>query len=142
MIDPILEQATFMDGSQRMIILDDKALPWDENFRLYLTSKLANPHYSPEIMGKVMSECAEAESVVLRGLDCYSNPLPPAVINYGVTQQGLENQLRTSGAGCGHGPLLGRFYFVAPSPCTLQSTSSLATSAPTSSASSRSSSTA
>ena len=40
MIDPILEQATFMDGSQRMIVLDDKALPWDENFRLYLTSKL------------------------------------------------------------------------------------------------------
>ena len=69
MIDPILEQATFMDGSQRMIILDDKALPWDENFRLYLTSKLANPHYSPEVMGKVM------------------------IINYGVTQQGLENQL-------------------------------------------------
>ena len=95
MIDPILEQATFMDGSQRMIVLDDKALPWDENFRLYLTSKLgerggrgrqaccwstrcdhlsprrpaANPHYSPEVMGKVM------------------------IINYGVTQQGLENQL-------------------------------------------------
>ncbi|RYY37981.1 hypothetical protein EON62_00755, partial [archaeon] len=69
MVDPILEQNTFMEGSQRMIMLDDKAIPWDDNFRLYLTTKLANPHYSPEIMGKVM------------------------IINYGVTQQGLENQL-------------------------------------------------
>jgi dynein heavy chain len=69
MIDPILEQATFLEGSQRMIVLDDKAIPWDDNFRLYLTTKLANPHYSPEIMGKVM------------------------IINYGVTIQGLENQL-------------------------------------------------
>lgn len=69
MIDPILEQATFMDGSQRMINLDDKPVPWDDNFRLYLTSKLANPHYSPEAMGKVM------------------------VVNYSVTISGLENQL-------------------------------------------------
>jgi len=69
MIDPILEQNTFMEGSQRMITLDDKAIPWDDGFRLYMTSKLANPHYSPEIMGKVM------------------------IINYGVTLQGLENQL-------------------------------------------------
>ena len=44
-------------------------IPWDDNFRLYMTTKLANPHYSPEIMGKVM------------------------IINYGVTVQGLENQL-------------------------------------------------
>jgi dynein heavy chain len=69
MIDPVLEQATFMDGTQKMITLDDKAVPWDDGFRLFLTSKLANPHYSPEIMGKVQ------------------------IINYGVTQQGLENQL-------------------------------------------------
>ena len=69
MVDPILEQNTYFEGSQRMITLDDKPLPWDENFRLYLTSKLANPHYSPEVMGKVQ------------------------VINYSVTLGGLENQL-------------------------------------------------
>jgi dynein heavy chain len=69
MIDPILEQNTFMDGSQKMITLDDKAIPWDDNFRLYMTSKLANPHYSPEVMGKLQ------------------------IINYSVTLGGLENQL-------------------------------------------------
>jgi hypothetical protein len=55
---------------QRMIKLGDKTIEWDADFRLYLTSKLANPHYSPEIMGKTM------------------------IINYSVTMQGLENQVR------------------------------------------------
>ena len=44
-------------------------IEWDENFRLFFTTKLANPHYSPEIMGKTM------------------------IINYGVTMDGLANQL-------------------------------------------------
>jgi dynein heavy chain len=52
-----------------MINIDDKAIAWDDNFRLYLTSKLANPHYSPEVMGKTQ------------------------VINFCVTQSGLEGQL-------------------------------------------------
>lgn len=69
MIDPILEKNTYMDGQQRMIKLGDKAIEWDANFRLYLTSKLANPHYSPEVMGKTM------------------------LVNYSVTMTGLENQL-------------------------------------------------
>ena len=42
---------------------------WDDNFRLYFTTKLSNPHYSPEVFGKSM------------------------VINYSVTQQGLQDQL-------------------------------------------------
>lgn len=33
MVDPILEQNTYVDGSQRMINIDDKAMPWDDNFR-------------------------------------------------------------------------------------------------------------
>jgi dynein heavy chain len=69
MIDIVLEKNTFMDGSQRMITIDDKAIPWDDGFRLYLTSKLANPHYSPEVMGKTQ------------------------IINFCVTQGGLEGQL-------------------------------------------------
>lgn len=52
-----------------LIKLGDKEVEWDANFRLYMTSKLSNPHYGPEISGKTM------------------------VINYGVTQQGLTEQL-------------------------------------------------
>ena len=32
--------------------LGDKEVDWDPNFRLYLTTKLANPHYGPEVAGK------------------------------------------------------------------------------------------
>ena len=28
---------------------------WDPSFRLFLTSKLSNPHYTPEVFGKVLS---------------------------------------------------------------------------------------
>ena len=52
-----------------IIKLGDKEVEWDSNFRLYMTSKLSNPHYGPEISGKTM------------------------IINYGVTQQGLTEQL-------------------------------------------------
>ncbi|TYZ50849.1 hypothetical protein PybrP1_008863 [[Pythium] brassicae (nom. inval.)] len=68
-LDPVLEKSTFIEGSQRFIKLGDKNVEWDPNFRLYFTSKLANPHYSPEVMGKTM------------------------IVNYSVTQGGLANQL-------------------------------------------------
>ena len=68
-IDPILEKVTFTQNQQLMITLGDNAVPWDDNFRLYLTSKLANPHYSAEVMGKTM------------------------IINYSVTMTGLAAQL-------------------------------------------------
>eukprot|EP00595_Chromulina_sp_UTEXLB2642_P003598 CAMPEP_0196767344 /NCGR_PEP_ID=MMETSP1095-20130614/39365_1 /TAXON_ID=96789 ORGANISM="Chromulina nebulosa, Strain UTEXLB2642" /NCGR_SAMPLE_ID=MMETSP1095 /ASSEMBLY_ACC=CAM_ASM_000446 /LENGTH=575 /DNA_ID=CAMNT_0042134889 /DNA_START=1788 /DNA_END=3516 /DNA_ORIENTATION=+ len=69
LLDPILEKNIFLQGNSYYIKLGDKTIEWDSNFRLYLTTKLANPHYSPEIMGKVM------------------------IINYGVTINGLSNQL-------------------------------------------------
>jgi dynein heavy chain len=69
MIDPILEKNIIMNGAQKFVKLGDKNVEWDDNFRLYFTTKLANPHYSPEIMGKTM------------------------IINYSVTQDGLANQL-------------------------------------------------
>jgi hypothetical protein len=53
----------------QVVKLGDKEVEWDPNFRLYLTSRLANPGYGPEVCGKV------------------------SVINYGVTQQGLADQL-------------------------------------------------
>jgi len=69
MIDPVLERNTIVENGQRMIVLGDKKIDWDPNFRLYMTTKLANPHYTPEIMGKTM------------------------IINYSVTVSGLADQL-------------------------------------------------
>ncbi|EFJ08822.1 hypothetical protein SELMODRAFT_131043 [Selaginella moellendorffii] len=69
-IDPVLERTfTSAGGARKSVKLGDKDVEWDDNFRLYLISKLPNPHYGPEISGKTM------------------------IINYGVTEQGLQSQL-------------------------------------------------
>ncbi len=59
-----------------MIKLGDKEVEWDSNFRLYMTSKLSNPHYGPETSGKTM------------------------IINYGVTQQGAQGGLGVCAGAC------------------------------------------
>ena len=68
-IDPVLEKNIVRKGPSRTVKIGDKDIEWDDSFKLYLTSKLANPHYGPETFGKVM------------------------IINYSVTLQGLEDQL-------------------------------------------------
>lgn len=69
-IDPVLERNLVAQASGRSVVkLGDKDVEWDSNFRLYMCTKWTNPHYGPEISGKTM------------------------VINYGVTQQGLAEQL-------------------------------------------------
>ncbi|GMH67856.1 hypothetical protein TrLO_g3024 [Triparma laevis f. longispina] len=69
MLDPVLEKNTTMEAGAKVIKLGDKKITWDDGFKLFFTSKLANPAYTPEVMGKV------------------------ALINYGVTLDGLANQL-------------------------------------------------
>nr|VZI11206.1 unnamed protein product [Spirometra erinaceieuropaei] len=49
--------------------LGDKEVEYNENFRFYLTTKLPNPHYTPEICTKT------------------------TIVNFAVVQQGLEAQL-------------------------------------------------
>lgn len=41
-------------GSRRTVRIEDQEFEWHPDFRLYMTSKLPNPHYSPEIAGKTM----------------------------------------------------------------------------------------
>ena len=69
LIDPILEKNIQVKGGQKSIILADKEVPWDDGFRLYLCTKLSNPNYAPEVFGRTM------------------------IINYSVTETGLEEQL-------------------------------------------------
>ena len=44
-------------------------MDWNDNFRLYMTTKIGNPNYAPGIFGKTM------------------------VVNFNVTQLGLQDQL-------------------------------------------------
>ena len=66
-IDPILLHQEFMaDGGIKQIKLGDSIVDYDPLFKLYMTTKMPNPNYTPEVCIKV------------------------TLINFTVTQQGLE----------------------------------------------------
>ena len=68
-IDNILEKNIKVNGARKYIVLGDKEIDFDPNFRLYLTTKLANPIYTPKVFGSAI------------------------IINYSVTFKGLSDQL-------------------------------------------------
>ena len=68
-IDPVLQKNMVKKGGQMVLRLGDQDVPYSNDFRFYMTSKLPNPHYLPEICIKV------------------------TIINFTVTPQGLEDQL-------------------------------------------------
>jgi dynein heavy chain len=68
-IDNVLEKNILGTGNRRFVILGDKEVDYDPNFRLYLNTKIANPRYPPSVFGKTK------------------------IINYTVTLKGLEDQL-------------------------------------------------
>ncbi|DAZ98018.1 TPA: hypothetical protein N0F65_004508 [Lagenidium giganteum] len=68
-LEPVLQKAIFKNGGRLLIHLGDSDVDYDPSFKLYLTTKLPNPHYLPEVYIKV------------------------TVINFTVTMDGLEDQL-------------------------------------------------
>lgn len=68
-LEPILQQQTFKQGGQDMMKLGDNIIPYNNLFRFFLTTKLSNPHYAPEVQVKV------------------------SLLNFTITQSGLEEQL-------------------------------------------------
>jgi len=69
-LDPILMHSEFMgDGGMKQIKLGEAVQDYDDNFKLYMTTKMPNPHYPPEVCIKV------------------------TLINFTVTFEGLEEQL-------------------------------------------------
>ncbi|KAG5864490.1 hypothetical protein JTB14_015421 [Gonioctena quinquepunctata] len=53
-LNPVLLRQTYLQGGTIVIKLGDVIVPYDDNFRLYITTKLPNPHYSPEVSIKVL----------------------------------------------------------------------------------------
>jgi len=68
-LDPVLNKEIQKSGRGFKVVLADKECEYTETFALYLCSKLANPHFAPELSAQV------------------------TVINFTVTMQGLEQQL-------------------------------------------------
>ena len=68
-LEPVLQKAIFKNGTRLLIRLGDSDVDYDMNFKLYMTTKMPNPHYLPEVCIKV------------------------TLINFTVTFDGLESQL-------------------------------------------------
>merc|ERR1719440_1172553 len=68
-IEPVLQRAVFKEGNRTLIRLGDSNVDYDELFKLYMTTKMPNPHYLPETCIKV------------------------TIINFTVTMDGLTDQL-------------------------------------------------
>ena len=68
-LEPVLLKQVFKKGGQNLLRLGDTDVPYSDDFRFMITTKLANPHYMPEVCIKV------------------------TVINFTVTMKGLEDQL-------------------------------------------------
>lgn len=53
-LDPVLNRQLFRQGGVWCIKLGDIVIPYNDDFQLYLTTKLPNPHYTPEVSIKVL----------------------------------------------------------------------------------------
>jgi dynein heavy chain len=52
-LEPILLKQTFKQAGSLVIKLGDSVIPYHDDFKFYITTKLPNPHYTPEISTKV-----------------------------------------------------------------------------------------
>eukprot|EP01063_Lacrimia_lanifica_P030854 TRINITY_DN4987_c0_g4_i2.p1 TRINITY_DN4987_c0_g4~~TRINITY_DN4987_c0_g4_i2.p1 ORF type:complete len:4157 (+),score=1788.38 TRINITY_DN4987_c0_g4_i2:76-12546(+) len=68
-LDPLLLQQKFMQGGQEMIKIGESPIPWNPEFKFFMTTKDKNPHYIPEVQVKV------------------------TLLNFFITSTGLEEQL-------------------------------------------------
>lgn len=66
---PILRKSFTMQAGEKLIKFNDKFISYNDKFRLYITTKISNPHYPPEISSKT------------------------TVVNFALKQDGLEAQL-------------------------------------------------
>jgi len=66
---PVISRTAIKRGNKKVVKLGDKELVLSPNFKLFMQTKLSNPHYPPEIQ----AECT--------------------IINFTVTEDGLEDQL-------------------------------------------------
>ncbi|XP_019627758.1 PREDICTED: dynein heavy chain 1, axonemal-like isoform X2 [Branchiostoma belcheri] len=68
-LEPILLKQTFKQSGSTVIKLGDAVIPYHDDFKFYITTKLPNPHYTPEVSAKV------------------------TLVNFTLSPSGLEDQL-------------------------------------------------
>ncbi|XP_026839391.1 dynein heavy chain 2, axonemal [Drosophila erecta] len=68
-INPILRKSFTIQSGEKLLKFNDKYISYNNLFRFYITTKISNPHYSPEISSKT------------------------TIVNFALKQDGLEAQL-------------------------------------------------
>ena len=68
-LEPVLQKQIYKQGGRTLIRIGDSDIDYNADFKFYVTTKLPNPHYLPEVCIKV------------------------TIINFTVTIEGLEDQL-------------------------------------------------
>ena len=63
-LEPLLLQQTFKQGGQEVIKIGDNIIPYHKDFRFYLTTKLRNPHYPPEVRKHSSSKLSFVQSII------------------------------------------------------------------------------
>ena len=48
-LEPVLQKRIFKKGGQMLIRLGDQDVPYSNEFKFYIATKLPNPHYMPEV---------------------------------------------------------------------------------------------
>ncbi|AWP06410.1 putative dynein heavy chain 6 axonemal [Scophthalmus maximus] len=57
-LEPILLKQTFVSGGRTLMRLGDSDIDYDKNFKFYMTTKMANPHYLPEFFAAIVKQCS------------------------------------------------------------------------------------
>ncbi|EAY19693.1 Dynein heavy chain family protein [Trichomonas vaginalis G3] len=52
-LDPVLQNQVYKQSGADVIKIGDTVIPYNRGFRLYITTQLPNPHFSPELSAKV-----------------------------------------------------------------------------------------
>ena len=68
-LNPVLTKTVVRKGGETVMRIGEKTISYDERFKLFMTTKLPNPHYLPDVCIKV------------------------TLINFAITNAGLEEQL-------------------------------------------------
>lgn len=68
-INAVLRKSYTVQAGQKLLKFNDKFITYNDNFRLYITTKISNPHYPPEISSKT------------------------TIVNFALKQDGLQAQL-------------------------------------------------
>jgi len=68
-LDPVIDKQIIMKGAKKKLMLGEDEIDWHDDFKLFCTSRMPNPSWSPELYAKCV------------------------VIDFTVTRTGLEEQL-------------------------------------------------